>query len=99
MSDNLIMYMLIGVGILFAIVIVAFFILKKKQSTSEYAQLKQLRQGTKQSNFSSEIVYQKLYNFYIKTPFIKRYLFKIRRRLEIINIDDEYLTRKQTSSI
>ena len=99
MSDNLIMYMLIGVGILFAIVIVAFFILKKKQSTSEYAQLKQLRQGTKQSNFSSEIVYQKLYNFYIKTPFIKRYLFKIRRRLEIINIDDEYLTRKQTSKI
>ncbi len=29
----------------------------------------------------------------------KRYLFKVRRRLEIINIDDEYLTRKQTSAI
>lgn len=26
-------------------------------------------------------------------------MFKIRRRLEIINIDDEYLTRKQTSTI
>ena len=32
-------------------------------------------------------------------PFTKRYLFKVRRRLEIINIDDEYLTRKQTSAI
>lgn len=99
MDENMIMYMLIAVGILFAAVIVAYFILKKKQSTSEYMRLKQLRQGTKQSSFSSEIVYQKLYNFYIKTPFIKRYLFKIRRRLEIINIDDEYLTRKQTSKI
>ena len=99
MSDNIIMYMLVAVGILFAVVIVAYFILKKKQSTSEYAQLKQLRQGTKNNNYSSEIIYQRLYNFYINTPFIKRYLFKIRRRLEIINLDDEYLTRKQTSKI
>ena len=99
MSDNIIMYMLVAVGMLFAVVIVAYFILKKKQSTSEYAQLKQLRQGTKNNNYSSEIIYQRLYNFYINTPFIKRYLFKIRRRLEIINLDDEYLTRKQTSKI
>ena len=99
MGDNIIMYMLVAVGILFAVVIVAYFILKKKQSTSEYAQLKQLRQGTKNNNYSSEIIYQRLYNFYINTPFIKRYLFKIRRRLEIINLDDEYLTRKQTSKI
>ena len=99
MSDNIIMYMLVAVGMLFAVVIVAYFILKKKQSTSEYAQLKQLRQGTKNNNYSSEIIYQRLYNLYINTPFIKRYLFKIRRRLEIINLDDEYLTRKQTSKI
>ena len=99
MSDNIIMYMLVAVGMLFAVVIVAYFILKKKQSTSEYAQLKQLRQGTKNNNYSSEIIYHRLYNLYINTPFIKRYLFKIRRRLEIINLDDEYLTRKQTSKI
>ena len=36
---------------------------------------------------------------YVKIPFIKRYLLKIRRRLEIINIDDEYLTRKQAAKI
>lgn len=48
---------------------------------------------------TSEILYQKLYVRYIRIPFLKRYLLKIRRRLEIINIDDEYLTRKQTAQI
>ena len=99
MGDNMMLYMMIGVGVLFAVVVVVYLVLRKKQNTSEYKELRQLRQGTKESSFSSELLYQKLYNFYIKTPFIKRYLFKIRRRLEIINIDDEYLTRKQTSSI
>ena len=99
MGDNMMLYMMIGVGVLFAVVVVVYLFLRKKQNTSEYKELRQLRQGTKENSFSSELLYQKLYNFYIKTPFIKRYLFKIRRRLEIINIDDEYLTRKQTSSI
>ena len=99
MGDNMMLYMMIGVGVLFAVVVVLYLVLRKKQNTSEYKELRQLRQGTKENSFSSELLYQKLYNFYIKTPFIKRYLFKIRRRLEIINIDDEYLTRKQTSSI
>ena len=46
-----------------------------------------------------EILYQKLYVRYSKIPFIKRYILKIRRRLEIINIDDEYLTRRQAAEI
>src|SRR5699024_10689468 len=41
----------------------------------------------------------KLYVIYLKITFVKRYLLKIRRRLEIINIDDEYLTRGQASKI
>lgn len=44
-------------------------------------------------------MYQKLYVFYLKTPFLKRYILKLRRRLAIINVDDEYLTRKQSSKI
>lgn len=58
-----------------------------------------MQQGTKKSKFSSEVMYQKLYLFYLKTPFIKRYILKLRRRLEIINIDDEYLTRLQAAKI
>ena len=67
--------------------------------SSQYKQLQQLRQGTQKSAFSADIIYQKLYLTYRKIPLVKRYLLKLRRRLEILNIDDEYLTRKQASQI
>ena len=35
----------------------------------------------------------------MKIPFIKRYVLKLRRRLEIINIDDEYNTRRDASKV
>ena len=92
-------YLLAGVGGLFVIIVIAYIILSKKMKSSDTMQIKQLRKGTQESKFSLEILYQKLYVIYIKLAFLKRYVFKIRRRLEIINIDDEYLTRKQTSAI
>ena len=67
--------------------------------SSQYKQLQQLRRGTEKSAFSADIIYQKLYLTYRKIPLVKRYLLKLRRRLEILNIDDEYLTRKQASQI
>ena len=99
MNSNLMVYLLAGVGGLFVIIVIAYIILSKKMKSSDTMQIKQLRKGTKESKFSLEILYQKLYVIYIKLAFLKRYVFKIRRRLEIINIDDEYLTRKQTSAI
>lgn len=99
MNSNIILYLMGVVGILFIVIVIAYIMISKKMKTSDAVQIQQLRKGTKESKFSKEILYQKLYVFYLKTPFIKRYLFKIRRRLEIINIDDEYLTRKQTSKI
>ena len=97
MNSQMLMYVLIGAGALLGIIVVAFLILQKNNKENKY--IKQLQQGTKTSTFSSEILYQKLYVFYLRTPFIKRYLLKLRRRLEIINIDDEYLTRMQASKI
>lgn len=67
--------------------------------SSQYKQLQQLRRETEKSAFSADIIYQKLYLTYRKIPLVKRYLLKLRRRLEILNIDDEYLTRKQASQI
>ena len=99
MNPDMMKYMLIGSGVLFAIVIIAYLILTKLMGKSEYAQIKKLQQGTKAETFSLEILYQKLYITYMKTPFIKRYLFKLRRRLEILNIDDEYNTRKDAARI
>ena len=66
---------------------------------SEYRKIQKLQQGTKEKKFSLEILFQMLYVTYIKIPFIKRYLLKIRRRLEIINVDDEYKTRKDSAKI
>ena len=99
MSNEVLMYILIGVVALFAVIVIAYLMLAKRMKHSDIQQIKELRQGTERNSFSSEIMYQKLYIAYIKIPLLKRYLLKLRRRLEIINIDDEYLTRSQASKI
>ncbi len=99
MSNEILLYIVIAAVALLAIIVIAYIILNKKMQSSEMKQIKALRQGTQKSSFSSEILFQKLYLQYRKIPVIKRYLLKIRRRLEITNIDDEYLTRKQASQI
>ena len=99
MSSEILLYFLIGIGVLFAIIVIAYLIIRKKMNTSGIREIQKLRAGTEEKKFSSEILYQKLYVIYLKIPFLKRYLLKVRRRLEIINIDDEYLTRKQASKI
>ena len=99
MSRDILMYFLIGVGVLFVIIVIAYLMLKRKLQSSGIREIQKLRAGTKEKKFSKEMLYQKLYVKYLKIPFIKRYLLKIRRRLEIINIDDEFLTRQQSSKI
>ena len=99
MSNDILMYLLIGVVALFVIIVIAYLMLRKKMESSGIREIQRLRAGTKEKKFTSEILYQKLYVKYLKIPFIKRYLLKIRRRLEIINLDDEYLTREQSSKI
>ena len=99
MSNDILMYMLIGIGVLFVIIVLAYLMLRRKMQASGIREIQKLRAGTEEKKFTKEILYQKLYVKYLKIPFIKRYLLKIRRRLEIINIDDEFLTRLQTSKI
>ena len=99
MDNQIIYYIMGGAGAAFVIIILAYVFLSKKMQTSEYKRIQRLQQGTKEKRFSSEVLLQKLYLTYIKIPFIKRYVLKIRRRLEIINIDDEYNTRKGTAKI
>ena len=98
-DTNLLKYIMIGSGAIFAIIIIIYLILRKKMGKSEYRQMKKLQEGTKASSFSMDILYQKLYIRYTKTPFIKRYIYKLRRRLEILNIDDEYITRRESAKI
>ena len=99
MSNQVIIYGLMGVCALFVIVILAYIILMKRMNKSDVKHMMALKQGTQTKTFSADVIYQKLYMVYIKIPGIKRYLVKLRRRLEIINIEDEYLTRRQTAKI
>ena len=99
MSNQMILYIMGGSAVALVIIVLIYFILSKKMQGSEYRKIQKLQQGTKQKSFSTEVLFQKLYLTYIKIPFIKRYALKIRRRLEIINIDDEYNTRKGTAKI
>ena len=84
-----------GVG-LFGIMI-WYFLLSKRFNKDDLKYIKELKKGTENTGFTLDVIYQKLYVFYTRIPFLKRYLAKLRRRLEIINVGDEYLTRKQSS--
>ena len=98
--SNQVIYTIMGISVALIVVIgIAYYILSKKMQKSEYKKIQKLQQGTKSSKYSLEIVYQKLYIVYTRIPFIKRYILKLRRRLEILNIDDEYSTRRDSAKI
>lgn len=99
MSNQIIYIMMGGSAGLFVLIILAYYILSKKMQKSEYKKIQKLQQGTKTNSFSTEILFQKLYLFYRKIPFLKRYILKLRRKLEIINIQDEYATRRDAAKI
>ena len=99
MSNKMIL-IIMGISVIAIVAIgIIYYILSKKMQKSEYKKIQKLQQGTKAGTFSSEVLYQKLYLIYIKIPFIKRYILKLRRRLEILNIDDEYITRRDSAKI
>ena len=99
MSSNMLLYVIYGVGGIFVFILIAYLMLNKRMGKSDYQKIKKLRKGTETNGFSTEVMYQKLYITYSKIPFIKNYILKLRRRLEIINVDDEYATRRDSAKI
>ncbi len=99
MSNQIIFYIMGISGGLFVLVIIAYFAMQKVLDKSDVKRIKKLRQGTQEKKFTWDILYQKLYIYFIRIPFLNRYVIKLRRKLEIINVDDEYLTRRQTAKI
>lgn len=100
MDSNTILKVLIGiVGAGFLTIVLVYMNLQKKASKKRTKYLVDLVQGTKAKTFSMEIFYQKVYLVCMQIPGIKRYTEKLRKRIEIINLGDEYLTRTQTAKI
>ena len=91
-------YIIIGIaGTGLVGILIWYFILRRMMNRDALKYAKELKKGTEKNTFSMEIVYQKLYVFYTKIPFLKRYLAKLRRKLEILNVEDEYRTRRQSA--
>ncbi len=97
MSTDVLGKLIIGVFALFGVIVVAYLIVNKFTNKKNTKFVASLVDGTKTKKFSTEIMYQKIYIFLVKIPFVRRYILKIRRRLEIINLEDEYLTRGQVA--
>ena len=81
MDNNAIFYLMGFAGGALVIIILIYVAMSKKMQKSEYKKIQRLQQGTRESSFSMEILYQKLYLTYLKIPFIKRYILKVRRKL------------------
>ena len=96
--SNQTLFLIMGIsGGLFVFTIIAYLIMKKTLNKSDIKHIKQLKEGTQEKRYTSDVIFQRLYILFSKTPGLKRYLRKLRRKLEIITIDDEYLTRKQAA--
>ncbi len=81
------------------VALIAFAIYSSKKIKKRNSQFVQQVEDSKIGLFNTDIIYQKFYIKAAKIPLLRRYVYKLRRRLEVINIEDEYLTRKQTSQI
>lgn len=92
--------LLIGVLVpfsFFTIILIVFMVRRKKMAKSQSAVLQRLINS--ESSKATSAFYQKMYNKLVNIPFINRYVYKIRRRLELINNDDEYMIRNDTAKI
>lgn len=99
MSSNILLYIIIVAGAVFAAIVIAYLILNKAMQKSDYQQIRKLRKDTEEKKFSMEVIYQKLYITYSRLPFLKAYILKLRRRLEILTVEDEYATRRGAAKI
>ena len=97
MNSSFLTVIMVVAGIGLVGIMLAYFLLNKRMNKEDLKYIRELKKGTEKTSFSIDVLYQKLYVFYTKIPFVKRYLAKLRRRLEVINVEDEYLTRKQAS--
>jgi len=90
--------MMIGImsitGAMLIFIVMALLTIQRKNRKSEKTALKKSLAATgKKSALSKTAFYQKVYLSIATTPIINRYLFKVRRRLELVGNDDEYNVR------
>lgn len=85
--------------ILFAILMFVYYTLQKRNRGNKSAVLEKMMNEATSSSSGKDAFYQKVYIKIERIPVINRYLRKIRRRLELVNQNDEYTIRKDTARI
>ena len=98
MDKNLLLLLIFIPLALFVVVLIAYMILQKRKSKDQSAALQKML-ASSGSTMSSGAMYQKIYTRLVTIPIIKRYVYKIRRRLELLHDDDEYSIRNETAKI
>ena len=73
MSNQMLFYIMGISGGLFVFILVAYFIMQKMLDKTDIKKIKKLREGTQEKKFTSDILYQKLYIYFIRIPFLNRY--------------------------
>lgn len=85
--------------ILFAILMFFYVSLQRRNRTNKSAVLQKMMNEALSSSSGKEAFYQKVYVKIDRVPILNRYLRKIRRRLELVNQNDEYSIRKESAKI
>ena len=99
MDNNTLLLLLIAIPlVLFVFVLIAFFIIQKKNKGNQSIALQKMLTSN-DSTMSSSAMLQKIYSRLIKLPIVNRYVYKIRRRLELLHDDDEYTIRNEAAKI
>ena len=80
-------------------ILIAFFVLRRKNQSNQSSAIQKVMSQAGKSANSSTAFYQKVYLTMATMPIIRRYVYKIRRRLELLDNDDEYTVREHTGKI
>lgn len=98
MDQSLLLLLIFIPLVLFIVVLIAFMILQKRRQKDQSAALQKML-ASSGSSMSSGAMLQKIYTRLVTIPIIKRYVYKIRRRLELLHNDDEYTIRNEAAKI
>lgn len=97
--DNTMLLWLIMVPFALFIIIAVIFTIRQKRNQSNQSIALQRMISSGEKGFSKGAFYQQVYLTISNIPIIRRYVYKIRRRLELLSNDDEYTVRMETAKI
>lgn len=97
MDQNMLLLLIAVPLVLFVLVLIAFLIIQKKNQGNKSQALQKMLNSNEGT--SSTAMMQKFYNNMIRVPILNRYIYKIRRRLELLHDEDEYTIRNEAAKI